>query len=73
MLAIQREDLNSDFAKVISYVIGLSILRFSLAGIVNTNLNRAPCVFQLFSKRLGTERRRKLHENLWYTFWHFSR
>jgi hypothetical protein len=66
-------DLYADLSQVLSYVLGLSVLRFSLSGIVNTNLKRAPCLFQVLSKNLGTQQRRKFHENLWYTLWHFSR
>jgi ceramide synthetase len=33
-------------------------------------MNNFPCVFRLLSKGLEEEKRRKLHENLWYGIWH---
>lgn len=66
-------DVWGDCSQVVFYMVGLSILRFLLAGIVNTTLKRTPCLFQLFSEGLGLQERRKFHENLWYTFWHISR
>lgn len=59
-----------DMMEVASYLIGLSVLRLTLSGIVSSWLREVPCLFQLFSKGLTPSQARKLHENLWYTIWH---
>ena len=69
-----NSDLSADIAHIISYTIGISILRFSVSGIVNTWLKDLPCLFQLFSRDITVaQNRRKLHENLWYSMWHTTR
>ncbi len=63
-------ELGGDIMEVFSYVVGLSVIRFSLSGIVNSWLKDVPCLFQFFSKGLSPAPARKLHENLWYATWH---
>lgn len=66
-------DLWPDVGEVLSYMMGLTALRFTVSGIVNTWLRDVPCLFQAFSKGLAGAQRRKLHENLWYAIWHTVR
>lgn len=63
-------ELYTDIMEVASYLIGLSVLRFTLSGIVSSWLKDVPCIFQYFSKGLPLTQARKLHENLWYAIWH---
>jgi hypothetical protein len=63
-------ELTTDLMEVASYLIGLSVIRFTLSGIVSSWLKDVPCIFQYFSKGLPVAQARKLHENLWYAIWH---
>ena len=63
-------ELKDDWIEVVSYLIGLSVIRFTLSGMVSSWLREVPCLFQMFSKGLPSAQARKLHENLWYTIWH---
>ena len=66
-------DLTNDFKWLGIYVLGISLVRFGLSGIVNSWLKDLPCLFGLASRGLEPTQRRKLHENMWYTLWHTSR
>ena len=66
-------DLTADVSEVLSFALAISVVRFSLSGIVNTKLKDLPCAFQLLSGGLTGQSRRKLHENLWYSSWHSIR
>jgi hypothetical protein len=67
-------DLSQDISDVALYTLGISLLRFSLSGIVNSWLKDAPCLFKIFSRDIHSEQnRRKLHENLWYALHHTTR
>ena len=68
-----HSDLWADGGEVLSYMMGLTALRFTVSGIVNTWLRDVPCLFQVFSKGLAGAQQRKLHENLWYAIWHTVR
>lgn len=52
---------------------GITVARLCLAGLVNTKIKHMPCFFQLFSYGLDEDKKRKLHENVWYTMWHTLR
>lgn len=60
-------------SKFVGITAGITLLRFALSGVVNSNMRHQPCVFEIFSKGLDEHKQRKMHENLWYTIWHTTR